>query len=382
MKSWHYANTLGTFQSPKDSKKATKCIILEELAIGNLLTHASDTVRSLAFSVLVSSSSSIRPFSAIALSLLQTNMGTLYADTDAKFRNEILSNTRHMIERLRGAIAFLTREFENLKVLLSLDASNRPAPRHGNQELLDEINELLKMHESFLLWYLEFLSGELIPTASYQRHITALKAIDVLLRSGIIAPDRNISLPKVSPNATTWPFTIDFVTAGTMRLLLDLVMDPFEDVRASAAAVLKFASCDDFQARLPTEGVKALAHHSSQAGLYGWQIKIRRISKSQDPSDPIGSEVISGQATATPQVLLDFIDRAQDAARRTGRADYADGVARCYEVLYCLSSSTDARLKLLQDLVEQLQAKIEIAEKDLARAVSEAPVHSTFAALK
>lgn len=373
---------LDTFQFHKDSNKATKSVILEELAIGDLLIHSLDTVRSLAFSVLVSSSSSIRPFSAVALSLLQRHMGILYADTDAKFRNEILSNTRHMIERLRGAIAFLTRELENMKLLLSLDASNGSAPREGNQELLDEINGLLKMHERFILWYLEFLSGELIPTASYQRHITALKALAVFLRSGILEPDRNLSLPKASHNATTWPFTINFFTSGTMRLLLDLVMDPFEDVRASAAVVLKFASRNDFRARTTTDNFKVLNHDLSEVGLNGRRATTRRTSNLQDPSNISSSAPPIGHSTATPQVLLTFIDRAQDAARRTGRADYADGVARCYEVLYCLSSSMDARLKLFEDMVEQLQPKIELAEKDLTQAVSEAPVHGSFAALK
>lgn len=376
------ANWSGTFQLQKDSKRATKCVILEELAIGDLLSHALDTVRSLAFSVLVSSSSSIRPFSAVALGLLQSHMGILYADTDAKFRNEILSNTRHMIERLRGAIALLTRELESLKVLLNMDASNGSAPQERNQELLEELNGLLKVHENFVLWYLEFLSGELISTASYQRHVTALKAIALLLRSGILQPDRNISLPKVSSNATTSPFTVDFFTTCTVRLLLDLVMDPFEDVRASAAVVLKFASCVDFQVKIPTDNAKNLSCRRSGVGLNGKPTATRHISQSHEPSDIGSSALLMYHAIATPQLLLNFIDRAEDAAKRTGRADYADGVARCYQVLYCLSPSMDDRLRLIEDLIDKLQAKIEIADRDLARAVSEAPVHGSFAALK
>ena len=372
---------IGTTQFQKDSKKSTKCVVLEELAIGDLLTHASNTVRTLAFSILVSSPSSIRPYSTVALNLLKTHMGILYADTDAKFRNDILSNTKHMIERFRGATAYLTRELENVKFLLGLDGSVRAVSQDRNRALLDEISGLLKMHERFIQWYLEFLSGELIPTASYQRHITALKAIALLLRSGILEPDPRSPPPEGFDNSTMWPYTIKFFTSGTIRLVLDLLMDPFEDVRLNASVILKLASHNDFILGKATSDAKIMKETLLRPNL---AIALAETGAASDLQQlrNTSSEPNTTRESTPPRLLLDFIDRGQDLSKRTGRADYADGVARSYEILYGLSPSMEARLTLVEDLVEQLEIKVEISGEDLAQAVLEAPIHGNFAALK
>ena len=301
-------------------------------------------------------------------------MGVLYADTDAKFRNEILSNTRHMIERLRGAVAYMTRELENAKFLLEGNKSSGLASPKSKLQLVDEISVLLKAHQKFLQWYLKFLSGEMIPTASYQRHITSLKAITSILRSGILESEPSLPLPKAMANATNWPFKIIFFTPGNMRLILDLLMNPFEDVRISAGVVLKLASRDAFEAGRTTDTMMASDRSDSQHGHPSEEVT-NELSLRSDQS-------LTSTATASPQLLLDFINRAQAIAKRTGRADYGDGVARSFEILYCLRTSTDARLTLIEDLVEQLELKVEIAETDLTRAVLEAPIHGNFAALK
>jgi len=332
---------VGTIHFQKVSKKSTGIVVLQEDVIGSLLTHASDTVRSLAFSVLVSSPSSTRPFSLMALDILKSNMGILYADTDAKFRNEVLSHTKHMIERLRGAIAFLMRDIGNIHLSLNSDQiSSAPLDQHRN--LLDSATELLRGHKAFVRWLVEFLTGELIPTSSYQRHITALKAVSILLRSGILEQHLVASPAQTGGNPTIWPYSIKFFTQGTLRLLLDLLMDPFEDVRSIAAVVLKLATPSVFE-----------------LGSHLGHIRHRSLG-----------------------LLMDFIERAKDVSKRTGRADYADGVARSYELLFSLLSSAETRIGLFEDLVDDLELKVEIAEQDLTKAVLNAPIHGSFAALK
>ena len=119
-------------------------------------------------------------------------------------------------------------------------------------------------------------------------------------------------------------------------------MDPFEDVRIGASDVLVFASRSCFSSRNPT---------------------------SNSTDRPLG-------------LLIDFIERAKEASKRTGRADYADGVARSYRLLYGLQISRADKVELLEELVHDLETKVKIATKDLAQAVFEAPVHASFAALK
>jgi hypothetical protein len=353
----------GTIQGYKTTNKAAKYVVLQEDVIGSLSTCAVDTVRSLAFSVLVASPSPLRPFSPLALDILQSQMEILYADTDAKFRTDVLSNTRQMIERIRGTTAYLNRELGNLSF------KNPPSATRSQEEhdLYDNTFKLLRRHEEFIEWYLEFLLGELIPTVSYQRHITALKAIELLLRSGILNSSPTTQQSKAAGNATTWSYSVDFFTSRSMRLLLDLLMDPFEDVRGTAAAVLKLASIDNFAVGSKQES----AYHKP---------RLLRIGHEDHSavSHRAAHQIKSGTDLGS---LAKFISRAEDLAKRTGRADYADGVARCYELRYSLLPSTESRLNLVKDLVHDLETKIRISEQDLTQAVLDAPVHGTFAAL-
>jgi hypothetical protein len=366
----------------KAPKKSPATIILQEESLSPLLAHASDTVRSLAFSVLVSSNSTIRPFSLTALNILQSGMSILYCDSDAKFRNEVLSNTKHMIERLRGAIAFLVREIGNLSFQLRSEHTLPPQDRQMAQQTSKQTIELLRGHTSFIEWYIEFLLGELIPTASYQRHITALKAISLLLRSGILKPRLGSPRARILDNSTVWPCVIDFFNSMSMRLLLDLLMDPFEDVRSNATSILKLASPNDFsEGELVTESQVDVnssqsadcIHSSATAGA---NVFVAALSGSCEENYP---HVRKGKPLG---LLRNFVERAKVLSKRTGRADYADGVARSTSLLFGLLSSINEQTNFITQLVEDLETELSIAEYDLAKAVLQAPVHGTLAALK
>ncbi len=336
----------------------------------------------MAFSVLVSSNSTIRPLTLTALSILQSGMSILYCDSDAKFRNEVLSNTKHMIERLRGATALLVRENESISFQLRPEHSLDPQGRQIAQQALEQTTELLQGHASFVEWYIEFLLGELIPSASYQRHITALKAISLLLRSGILKPSFRSPPVRISDNATVWPCLIEFFNPTSMRLLLDLLMNPFEDVRSNATSVLKFASPEDFSESEQDE--------ESHGGINGSQ----PVGCVQDVADVAKNSLIATSSTSCEEkistvrkekslgLLRDFLEGAKGWSKRTGRADYADGVACSTSLLFSLLSSNTEQTTFLTQLVEDLEAKLSIAEDDLAKAVQEAPIHGTCAALK
>jgi hypothetical protein len=303
-------------------------------------------------------------------------MSILFSETDAKIRNEILSNTKHLIERLRGATAFLVREIENLSFQLR---PVHPLPLEQQQKaekLLSETQGLLRSHESFIEWYLEFLLGELIPTASYQRHITSLKAIYLLLRSGILKQNSGAPLSRASNNVTVWPYSLEFFTPGVVRLLLDLVMDPFEDVRGGATSILKLASPCHFVIRPEELSEDVLSTRSAEKAL-GNNTKVTADL-------PVVANVSADCKSIdhSPTLLKVFIEHAEEASKRTGRADYADGVAHSYELLYGLLPSADLRIELVSQMVDDLEFKVGIAEGNLGQAVVEAPVHGNFAALK
>ncbi len=81
-------------------------------------------------------------------------------------------------------------------------------------------------------------------------------------------------------------------------------------------------------------------------------------------------------------ILLDFIENAKIVSIQTGRADYADGLARSFELLFGLQSSADARVNVVSQLIDDLEDKLQIAENNLGQAVLGAPIHGDFAALR
>ncbi|KAJ3475139.1 hypothetical protein NLG97_g9560 [Lecanicillium saksenae] len=201
----------------------------------------------------------------------------------------------------------------------------------------DGLVQCLKYHEDFLKWYLEFLCEELVPTASYQRHIASLKALGYILR---------IEGEKSKTWETTDDQTLffDVFDGKWIRALFDLLMDPFDDVRDVASTVLKSIFTD--------------ARYR----------KFSLLAKDNDAQDPA-------------KELRELSRRANDLARRTARADHADGVARVNQLLYRFLTTSAERIALLSGMIDELEKKIAQAESDLGHAVLEAPVHGDFASL-
>jgi hypothetical protein len=258
-------------------------------------------------------------------------------------------------------MAFLVRELD--QVSFKLDQGDK-----AQQSLYDETKLLLLKHANFVEWYLQFLLGELVPTASYQRHIASLKAINIVIQSGIVEESPGNPAAQVPANSTVWPFKVDFFTSRSMRLLLDLLMDPFEDVRIAAAEILALAPQDRFAHR--THGALSKDIEPLNRSINNPGTQATSQARNQDSS------------SQQLDLLLNYISRAKDASRRTGRADYADGVARSYRILYGLQTPLEDKVALLEELVHDLEIKVEIANNDLAQAVVEAPVHANFATLR
>ena len=268
----------------------------------------------------------------------------MHADYDAKFRNEVLGLTKGLIRRAKNIITVAQRNLsgptasgvyktESTADPAHLAQKKKPGPEAAWKDNV-EAKDVLAGHEAFMQWYMNFLKSELLPTASYQRHITALKATLLVLRLGKHAgagDELDIDAAKTISADVSWT-----------RLLLDLMLDPFDDVRESASTVL---------------------------GLLPWEI-VEAPTKSQH-----GSLSLLG-------TLREFCSRAQTLADRTGRADHGDGAARSQGLLCRWLSSQDDRIKLASSVIQGLEDKISRAEKDLGHAALDNPVHGDFAAIR
>lgn len=278
--------------------------------------------------ILIASPSTTRPYTPEVLDLLKKHLPSFHSDANSKFRYEVLGHTRNMIKRIHGALESLRREYEKaLKKTQGAPAQDNPAFRH--------VETTLRQHRDFVSWYFDFLKNEMSPTASYQRHITSMKAINYVLNSPLIQEsDLTMFSETRSP----------FVDSVWLRCVLDLVMDPFDDVRDAAAALVMLLASST--AILPTKPL----------------------------TDTYGVNIEAEIAT--------FCKRAALLASRTARADHSDGAARSYHLLHTWKSQSGEALTVPRMILEDLETKIASAEKDLASAVLETPVHGDFATLR
>ena len=306
--------------------------------------HVSHEVRTLALSLLVTSPSTTRPYSSTALDLLRRHLGSYLADSDAKFRVDISGKIRDMFKRVRGAIFVLKRSIPRarakaakIKGLSNGTSEAEAATLVFRANLIHQpeaqLVHCLRYHEEFLRWYISFLRRELIPTASYQRHVASLKTLVSIFRA-----EADTSKSWETPDDQHLFF--DLFDDKWTRTLLDLVMDPFDDVRSLSSETLTRLFSD------------------------------RRYRRFALIGDGVPSQEIAW-----------FLKRADLLAQRTARADHSDGVARAHQLLYRFSNSAEERILHVSNLITELERRLSAAERDLGNAVLGSPLHSGFAAL-
>ncbi|KAI3394073.1 hypothetical protein diail_3249 [Diaporthe ilicicola] len=332
------------------TRAAVNTVELDGKVLERFLCHNSYEVRSFAMSLLITSSSSTRPYSVMAFDLLRAHLRSCHADPDAKFRNEILGQTKTMVKRIKGAVSVLEKDLSRLRNKVSISQARETAVNthisKGAKEISNAgetwLQDTLECHNRFFEWYLQFLRQELAPTASYQRHITALKALVSVLKLG-----------KDSPSTAEQSLYKD---PRWIRIIMDLIMDPFDDVRETATSLLML---------FPPETTHM-------------EVVLGDNLSSTNPLQPAAPS----QSTTPLQMLMEFSSRAANQASRTGRADHSDGAARSSGLLCAWENTFEGRLSLLSRSLDILHLKVSRAGIDLGHAVMAQPVHGDFASIR
>lgn len=316
-------------------EKEVLCI--PDVLLGNLLLRTSDAVRVAGLAMLTTSTTTTQPLSFGAMSALQRGLPFLHADADAGLRSELFSFIRHLMERIKAATATLSKPPSKTK-------------KNKAKEILDssstsiDVSELITAHKSFIEWYVSFLKAELRPTASYQRHISALRCISIIVRSGVDARVSGSLHAKSSSAAVAWPFTLDVIDHQMTGLLIDLLLNAFDDVRSAAAEIMSLVDLGSHQ------------------------------------------KIVAGQTPMAVQILA----QAEKRLVLSGRADHADGVAHLYSILFsqCSDLTSDrgqwwaSKCGILEHLLHTVEQTIEIANADISKAVSNHPLHGLFISLR
>jgi hypothetical protein len=305
--------------------------------LGNLLLRTSDAVRIAGLAMLTTSTTTTQPLSVGTMTALRRGLPFLHADADAGFRSELFSLIRHLMERIKAATSTLTKPPSKTKKNKATEAVKSPLVSLKS-------SELVTAHKSFIEWYVSFLKAELRPTASYQRHVSALRCISIIVRSGV---DSKISASlhaKSTSAAAAWSFTLDVVDEEMSDLLINLLLNAFDDVRFTAAEILTLVDSSSLQ----------------------------EIGTGERPL------IVKSLAGAESMLVL------------SGRADHADGVAHLYSILFsqCSDINSDneqwwtSKCGILEHLLHTVEETIEIARVDIGKAVGNHPLHGLFISLR
>lgn len=264
----------------------------------------------------------------------------MHAESDSYSRGEILSLTRKLIVRLQGGGVLKDQP----------ETSKKEASSTGSKLTFERSEDETRV---YLKAYVGFLRADLCPTASYQRHITALKALAHILESGLDSRVNGIDIAKIGSDKTRWRFNIEIFQPSLLRLLIDLLLDPFEEVRATALSVVKM-----FPQNILLNGLL------------------------QTPDQPMD----------TGLRLTDAVSRAERIASKTSRADHADTVARLYHILFCtakLGSSNDTiphwwsiKAGVVDAILRKLEEKLSLSGGLFKSSMRDAPLHGYVSALR
>lgn len=320
-----------------DTSQADRVIYLPVSWINRLLSRSSNDARLAGLSLLITSHAMTRPLPRASFASLRRYLSSLHADIDANFRGELFGLTQRLFDRLRAATATLARAVH------TQSRNAKSTSKSGNEAPLDTAQRTLKRHKDFITWYLTFLKLEFRPTASYQRHISALRCLSITARSGLDEGVPKESLSKSALGETKWPFHVNVMDRDFLHLLQELIVDPFDDVRQASAILLTISD------RRPSEG----------------------------------------QASSRNGDLLRTLSRAEKSMLASGRADQADGVAHLHKAIYEQASKTvdndpawwDSRYRVVHHLVDTIEEMMGIAKTNHALAISKYPLHGLFASL-
>jgi hypothetical protein len=310
------------------------------------MSHADAEVRLAGMFLSVYSTAMTRLMTGGVFRSLKKNVVHLHTDTDANFRREINEYTQKLFDRLRSSTATLVKGTVKKG---SSGITRLPIPEvcysQGVSLARRTQHDPLVESLAFVVWYIRFLEWELRSTASYQRRITALQSLIIVLRSGIDPGVPFSHLSKSAQGQLNWAHGLQLANARLARVLMDLILDPFDDIRNSAISVLQLC---------------------------------------------LLAQPLAGQNSILASMHR-FLDRAANMQLRTGRADQADGVARAYSLLYSLLESHPgpsnptifaSSFTVYLYLTRTLRNTLSYANENLANAVNGRPIHSTFAALR
>ncbi|GAV55933.1 hypothetical protein ZYGR_0AZ01050 [Zygosaccharomyces rouxii] len=208
---------------------------------------------------------------------------------------------------------------------LNRDRNKLIKARKFPEEQIEKLDQI-KESQEFLEWLLAFLKTQICPGTQYQRNTLTFKILVILLESGIdkSTPEKYLDLRNFRP----YPFSIGFFEDEVLlRLLIDNLTNNYDDIRQTAKKLLTIAFDNDAS--------------NSMKDNFNWEKLHQRA--------------------------IEYLEVYQNTDIGAALQDF-------------LFSTCGNRKKFVEDLLDELQKKIEESKKDYLKHQDD-PVGGYFAAL-
>lgn len=331
-----------------------------EMIGADLLCHANPHIRSAAFSFVINASPLKEPLTKTTLNSLRFALPSYHAEVDPNLRQDNVAMIKKMILRL-------TTTLRASKSTATTSVAKRPLAEQARRGApaaseFDFGSQIYGEHRLFFAWYLGFLTQELGPTASYQRHLVSLRVLGFLFSKSPYARQLFIEYKFNDSEGRDCCFVSE---AELTTSLHELLLDPFEDVRELAASFLE-------SSRESPWTVKTMLSSERPTFLV------------TQPTDVEEAPLWLDEALRTRT-----LHRAVAKMQSTGRADHADGFGRLYDILNGRHGksaggrpSNDEPHFVLRDIISILGHCAAIAQTDIYLAVKTASLHGYLIAAR
>ncbi|KAI7864734.1 putative death-receptor fusion protein-domain-containing protein [Spinellus fusiger] len=314
--------------------------------------HADIQIRIDVLGLLCESRKASSTVTEIELEMIKLFLPLNMNSTSPEFRQTLSAHLTKFLTRLRGSMYAQYRTYRSRLVYLEShqDSSIKKDIRSARTEL-DDLWKAIEMGKAFLLWMNEHIATSLYPGSSYQRVSTALRILKVMIKTFGI---EEIPIPEGFTVRPEFPFKLIIASPRHTKLLLDVLMNPFDFNRG-----LAFEMLSQFPSPLP--GIES---KEDVQNLLWWGLG-NVVSMRAGESD---SGAMIFRLIFTKYVsLLGFDLNPEQTVLHT-------------KILK--EESSPAPVIFTGRLLDMLENQVKIAKTDLLQASQHRPMHGTLLALQ
>ncbi|KAI7907871.1 putative death-receptor fusion protein-domain-containing protein [Cokeromyces recurvatus] len=326
-----------------------KKISIETLKLA--IYHSDDQVRLDVLGLICESRKATAQVTTTELDLLKLFIPLNMNSTAPEFRQQMCAHLSKILTRLRGN---LYSQYRNYKSLLIYADKNTGIKRENAlldaQDILVEIDQA----KSFLHWICDHIAESLYPGASYQRVATTLRILSIVIK--IFGVTELPSIEGFTDEQPDFPFKVPIATPRLSKLLVDVLMNPYDFNRVQAFDILcQFPS--------PLPGIET---KSDVQDLLWWGLN-NVISTRAGESD---SGAMIFRLIFTKYVIRLGFDLSPE--------QHATPVTNNTKAMV----NTTAAIVFTERLLDLLEKQVNIAKSNLLLAAQQHPMHGTLLALQ